>query len=93
MAIDKYVTQTYPIECKGRNRFGAEVLDNPMNVEIEIHKSAGSNMISSNVNKCAYNTGRHGQRCKASHPAIDKIAEGVRCPYSFDIPHAFETKK
>ncbi len=92
MAIDEYVTQTYPIGCKGRNEVGDEVLDTPVSVNIEIHKGPGSNMISSNV-ECPYNTGGHGQRCKASHPQVDKIGEGVGCPYSFDIPYALEVKK
>ncbi|HLC81273.1 MAG TPA: hypothetical protein VJH68_01325 [Candidatus Nanoarchaeia archaeon] len=92
MAIDGYVTQTYPIECKGRNEVGDEVLDTPVSVKVEIHKSSGSNMISSNA-ECPYNTGGHGQRCKASHPDVDKIGEGVGCPYNFDIPYALETNK
>jgi hypothetical protein len=92
MAIDEYVAQTYPIECKGRNNVGDEVLDTPVGVKIEIHKSPGSSMISSNV-ECLYNAGGHGQRCKASHPEVDKVKEGVGCPYSFDIPYAFETNK
>ena len=90
--IDKYVKQTYPIKCKGRNEIGDEVLNNSTKVEIEIHKRPGSNTISSYVN-CPYNTGGHGQRCKASHPHVDKVGEGVICPYSFDIPYALETSK
>ncbi|MBS3107835.1 hypothetical protein J4468_02860 [Candidatus Woesearchaeota archaeon] len=92
MAIDEYVTQTYPIECKGRNEVGDEVLDTPVSVKVKIDKSMGSNMISSNV-ECPYNTGGHGQRCKASHPQVDKVGKGVGCPYSFDIPYALEVKK
>lgn len=92
MAIDEFVTQTYPIECKGRDEVGDEVLDAPVSVKVEIHKSPGSNMISSNV-ECLYNTGGHGQRCKAYYPIVDKIGKGVGCPYSFDIPYAFEVKK
>ena len=92
MTIDEYVTQTYPIECKGRNEIWDEVLDIPVSVKVEIHKSPRSNMISSNV-ECPYNTGGHGQRCKASHPKVDKVGEGVGCPYSFDIPYALEVKK
>ena len=86
------VTQNYPIECKGRNRFGKEVLDNPVKVEVTISQRPGSNMISSLV-KCTYNTGSHGQRCKASHPDVDKVGKGVGCPYSFDIPYALKRKK
>ena len=92
MAIDEYVTQTYSIVCKGRNDVGDEDLDYPINAEVEIHKRPGSNIISSNV-ECPYNIGGHGQRCKASHPDIYKVGEGVGCPYSFDIPYALETKK
>ena len=92
MAIDDYVTQTYPIECKGRNKVGDEVLDVPVSVNVRIHKSPGSSMISSRV-ECPYNTGGHGQRCKASHRDFDKVGEGIGCPYSFDIPYALETKK
>ncbi|MAH03421.1 hypothetical protein CMI39_01395 [Candidatus Pacearchaeota archaeon] len=94
MTIDKFVTQNYPIECKGRDKLGNEVLDNPVNVEVEIHKSPGNNMISSDVGECVYNTGGHGERCKASHPNVDKVGEeSVGCPYSFDIPYVLEKKK
>jgi hypothetical protein len=93
MAIDKYVTQTYPIKCKGRNEAGEEVLDTAVSVEVKIFMRPESNMISSIIKKCPHNTGAHGQLCKASHPDIDRIGEGVRCPYSFDIPYALETKK
>ena len=92
MTIDNYVTQTYPVECKGRNEIGDEVLATPVNVEVEIYKIRGGNLISSDV-ECPYNTGGHGQRCKASHPEVDKVGEGVGCPYSFDIPYAIEIKK
>ena len=92
MALDEYVTQTYPIECKGRNEAGDEVLDAPVDVEVEIHKRLGSDIISSNV-ECPYNVGGHGQRCKASHPEVYKVGEGVACPYSLDIPYALEIKR
>ena len=92
MTIDNYVTQTYPVECKGRNKTGDEVLATPVSVKVEVYKSRGSNLILSDV-ECPYNTGGHGQRCKASHPEVDKVGEGVGCPYSFDIPYAIEIKK
>jgi hypothetical protein len=90
MAIDD-ITQTFPIKCKGRNEEGEEVLKEPVDVKIEIYMHQGSSMISSNVT-CPYNTGGHGQRCKASHPGVDKVGEGVTCSYSFDIPYALEAK-
>ncbi|MDP3639786.1 MAG: hypothetical protein Q8R53_01110 [Nanoarchaeota archaeon] len=94
MTLDEYITQTYPVECKGRNKVGDEVLDHSVSVKVQIYESPKSNMISSNV-ECPHNTGGHGQRCKASHPEVDKVGDGkgVRCPYSFDIPYAFETKE
>lgn len=82
---NKYTTQTYLIQCRGRNENGHEVLDSPTEVKLKIHQSPDSNNISSIVN-CRYNTGGHGQRCKASHPDLDKIGEGITCPYSFDLP-------
>ncbi|MEK6854931.1 MAG: hypothetical protein AABX73_01795 [Nanoarchaeota archaeon] len=92
MELKQYVKQTFPIQCKGRDANGLEVLTEPVNVNVKIHKSPGSNTISSNV-ECPYNTGGHGQRCKASHPDVDKVGEGVGCPYSFDIPYALEREQ
>ena len=91
MTFNRYVEQTFPIQCKGRNNKGLEVLSVPVDVIVEIHVSPGSNTISSTV-KCPYNTGGHGQRCKASHPNVDKVGDGVGCPYSFDIPYALKRK-
>src|SRR3989344_7912872 len=92
MELNQYIEQTFPIQCKGRDSLGSEVFQEPVDVKVKIHKSPGSNMISSNV-ECPYNTGGHGQRCKASHPEIDKVGEGVGCPYSFDVPYALERKQ
>ena len=91
MAIDNYVKQIYPIQCRGRDRKGNEVLETPVEAEVKIYNS-GSNTISSDV-ECPYNTGGHGQRCKASHPDVDKKWGGIGCPYSFDIPYAFEKRR
>jgi len=85
MAINKFVTQTYPVECKGRDPSGREILSEPLKVKVIITKSSGSNMISSEV-ECPYNTGGHGQRCKMG-------GKDVVCPYSFDIPYAPKTKR
>lgn len=54
-------------------------------------KSPGTDTISSHV-KCPYNTGGHGQRCKASHPEVDKVGDGVLCPYALDIPYYADGK-
>ena len=84
--VEEHIEQTYPIHCKGRNSKGEEVLTKPLEVNVRIDKSPGSNTISSTVD-CKYNTGSHGERCKASHP---KVGEGASCPYSFDTPYAFD---
>lgn len=91
-SIDKYVTQKYPIECRGRNLLRKEVLPEPVLVLVEIFKFSGSNHLSSIV-ECPYNTGGHGDRCKASHPEVDKKEVGISCPYSFDIPYAIDKQK
>ena len=87
LTVDDFVEQKFPIECSGRDSTGSFVLKEPVNVTVEIYKIPGSDIISSNVD-CPYNTGGHGERCKASHPDVDKVGEGIRCPYSFDLPYA-----
>jgi len=88
---NEYVQATFPIECKGRDSRGREVLDKPVSANVKISKSPGSNELTSLV-ECCYNTGGHGQRCKASHPDVDKVGEGIGCPYSFDVPYAFDKR-
>ncbi len=91
--LSQYQVQTYNIQCRGRDSAGKEVLQNPVDVSVKISKSPDSNDISSMV-ECPHNTGGHGQRCKASHPpGVDKVGEGVGCPYSFDVPYALEIKR
>ncbi len=84
MQATKYVEQNLSIQCHGRDTFGKEVLKSPVTLNVNVHKSPGSTYIS-NIVECPYNTGGHGQRCKASHPYVDKIGGGVGCPYAFDI--------
>ena len=88
----KYLEQIFPVRCKGRDSEGEEVLCTAVKAEVKISQGPDSDMISSSV-YCKYNTGGHGQRCKASHPKVDKVGEGVGCPYSFDIPYALEKKR
>jgi hypothetical protein len=90
--MEKGIEQKFPIKCVGRNFQGREALKDPIDVEVTISKIPDSDTIESLV-KCPYNTGGHGQRCKASHPDVDKVGEGVGCPYSFDIPYALEIDK
>ena len=71
-------------ECKGRNKGGKEIFDIP--VEMSILISSLGESVCVDV-ECPYNTGAHGQRCKAAHPHIDKVeGKDVTCPYSFDLP-------
>ena len=83
-------THNFTVICKGRDKYRKEVLEEGVEVTVTMFQGYGSNIISSSVNDCPYNTGAHGQRCKASHPEQDKVGEGVGCPYSFDAPYAFE---
>jgi len=92
MTINNYVEQAFPVQCKGRDNKGNEVLEEAIEVTITVYKGSGSNTLSSSVN-CPYNTGGHGQRCNASNPEINKVRKGVVCPYAFDLPYALEKKK
>lgn len=85
--------KTILFKCKGRGfRDKRNVLKAPESVTMELNKRPGSKNISTSVD-CRFNTGGHGQRCKASHPHIDKIGNGVSCPFSFDYPSAAENPK
>lgn len=78
------------ISCYGRDFSGSPALRKPVTVKVCVTQP-GEAIISLDV-VCQYNTGGHGQRCKASHPNIDKVGDGVSCPYSADIPYAFDKK-
>ena len=90
--MTKYLEQIFPVRCKGRDSQGREVLDAAVDVRVNVHQSPDSDAILSIV-ECPYNTGGHGQRCKASHPKVDKVGEGAGCPYSFCIPYALEKSR
>lgn len=73
------------IRCLGRSAKGTPALHTPVDVKITINQHAETITLSV---KCPHNTGGHGQRCKASHPpGVDKVGQGVTCPYSLDIPY------
>jgi len=76
-------TCTFQIKCQGRRAPGIVALEEPVSARLIIGQVG--NTIDIRV-KCKYNTGGHGQRCKASHPEADKVGEGVYCPYSLDVP-------
>jgi hypothetical protein len=77
----------FGFDCAGRDAAHEPALAEPVFAELKItQRVSGSANFSLDV-KCAHNTGGHHQRCKASHPpGVDKVGEGVLCPYSIDIP-------
>ena len=78
------------IQCCGRGPTGETVLQQPVGVTVRLSSPGPGPMISVGPTDCPYNTGGHGQRCKASHPEKDKVGAGVLCPFSFDYPYAQE---
>ncbi len=74
-----------PIQCFGRDASYQSTLTKPVFACVDV--SSDGEHISLNV-QCRYNTGSHGQRCKASHPNEDKVGDGVFCPYAIDLPYA-----
>ena len=92
MAKDAYLEKVFPVQCRGRGVSGKEVLAEPVAVKVKVSQARGDERNISLSVECPYNTGGHGQRCKASHPETDKINEDVACAYSIDIPYAIDAK-
>lgn len=92
MAEDRYIRQDFPIKCRGRDANGNEVLSAPISAILGVSQFNGNETSIELSVICPYNTGGHGQRCCASHPETDKVGKGVMCPYSADIPYAFDSK-
>lgn len=90
--MNSYIERTFKLMCLGRTLTGQSVLDEPVEVEVRIYRSPNSKECCCNV-ECPYNTGGHGQRCKASHPWTGKVGEGVLCPFVFDYPYALKDAK
>jgi hypothetical protein len=80
------------LTCKGRGFKSEEVLRDGVLVTIRLSKRLNSETISVGPENCLYNTGGHGQRCKAAHPDQDKVGDGVLCAFSFDYPYVLEFK-
>ena len=74
------------MKCRGIDASDHPALSDPITIRIEIQKSPGVHSIDINP-LCPYNVGWHGQRCKASHPKIDKRKDGrsIYCKYRFDF--------
>jgi len=87
--VEDYVEQIFPIQCRGRDEQGGEVLEEPIDVKVRIYKSPGCSVISSIVVGCPYNAGAHGERCKAAHPGMPMPGKEIVCVYSFDHPINF----
>jgi hypothetical protein len=83
-SVDGVTEQIFNIQCVGRTPEGGGVMMQPVDVRVRVYNRAGSNILHHDVT-CPYITGGHGQRCKASHPEVDKDEEGVDCPYSVDL--------
>lgn len=78
-------TAVFDIVCKGRDASGQEVLQEPVAVDFLVRVLENRMTVAMSVN-CPHNTGGHGQRCKASHPSVDKVGEeGISCPYAIDL--------
>jgi hypothetical protein len=78
-----------PIECRGRNAKHQEVLGDPVSAKVNISVLREKDIFLRV--ECPYNTGSHCQRCKASHPNVDKVGDGAICPYTMDIPYVLDT--
>lgn len=93
MATNRYIEVIFPIQCLGRTETGGAALVESVTVEVKACQSPGDEKNISLQVECIHNTGSHSQRCKASHPpGVDKVGDGVNCPYSLDIPYAFDVK-
>lgn len=90
MAKQIRLEHTFQLSCKGRDPIGHEVLKKPVEVKVKVYQTPDSNQIKSLVYDCPYNTGGHGERCKASHPGTDSTGRNIRCPYSFIIPDSLD---
>ena len=79
------------ISCGGRGPNGESIFE-PIDIVIELFKPYPlyQNDIEVVPKDCSFLTGGHRQRCKASHPDLDKVGDGVACPYSFDFPYVLE---
>lgn len=92
MAEDAYLEIVFPVQCRGRDASGKEVLVEAVAVKVKASQHHGDEKNISLDVECPHNTGGHGQRCFASHPHTDKIRKGVGCPYSIDIPYALDSR-
>ncbi len=85
---EKFQAAVFPIQCRGRDAEGREVLPNPVSVQVEVQGLEDRKTIDLTVQGCPHTAGSHGQRCRASYPAgVEKAGDGIACAYAFGIPH------
>ena len=84
------VTLDVRVQCLGVDANNNSPLEQVAHAVVYIGKPPGKHTFAVSVKSCPYNTGNNGQYCKASHSDVDKIGEGVNCPYKFDLPYVDE---
>lgn len=89
MSGAKMENKNFHIMCKGRDASYKETLPKEIPVTVYVRLREDQKTIAMSVD-CPHNTGGHGQRCKASHPGVDKVGDGILCPYSADIPRVID---
>lgn len=89
------VEEPVVVACRGVGFSGDPVLETPVEARVTFVRRdpplLRQTVISTTVN-CPFNTGGHGDRCKAAHPEKDKVGDGIGCPFSFDYPYAREQR-
>lgn len=81
---------TFDIICKGRDRFGYEVLERPVDAKVTVHQVTEKDITL--YVKCKHNAGGHGERCEASYPNQRKKGTEIGCVYAADIPYIFDRR-
>ena len=75
----------FPVQCKGRNNRGWDVLRKPVEVKVFVTGLESARGIDITV-ECPYITGLVEDRCGASHRGKEKKNNRVPCPYVLELP-------
>ena len=86
--LERFIEQTFPIFCRGRDKQGKMVLDNSVEAMVRVYKIPSTDSLSSEVS-CPYgsNTPAIFGSCFAATPDDHSRQNMCNCPYSFDIPY------
>ena len=76
-----YIEQTFPMECKGRDKHKNNVLDEPVYVSVLFAQCAGDATAISLSVECVHSAGVYNQLCKASHSDVEKKDNRALCTY------------